>query len=59
MHLLSKDFLKIFTTFKEFLERLFEVFFPEEVPLSELIKEGRSLASDLVHVVLDVLETSK
>lgn len=59
MHLLSKDFLKIFTTFKEFLERLFEVFFPEEVPLSELIKEGRSLASDLVHVVLDVLEASK
>ena len=54
--LLVVDFSHVISVFKEGLEGLVNVLFPEEVPLSVLVKESASLGSDFVHVVLDVLE---
>lgn len=54
--LLLVDFSHVLSVFEEGLKGLVNVLFPEEVPLSVLVKESASLGSDFVHVVLDILE---
>jgi hypothetical protein len=56
MLLLLIDFSHVFSVFEECFKGLVNVLFPEEVPLSVLVKESASLGSDFVHVVLDILK---
>ena len=57
--LLVVDVAEVVSFFQERLEGFVNILLPEEVPLSVLVKESVTLVSDLVHVVLDILEGSE
>ena len=57
--LLDVDVLEVGALLEEGLERGFNLFLPEEVPLTVLVEERASLVSDLVKVVGDLLHSAE